>query len=956
MLRSLGSVVRGATVVARGVGTTSGTRSFVAWPTFSNIKSIGVGGKSTAGNNIMRPLGFRFYGGSVGGGDDDEKSDGKRAKKGSKDKSATEKTKNGAENAKESKRRSKSGRIVRKRSAGSGFEEVVMETPTILDRERSESAPSMGNDSPAKNEGSSLVEFGVPKLYPEVLALPITRHPIFPGFVKHIEIRSKELAAILQKKIDNAAPYVGTFMYKDDNKTDEIIKDISEVYDVGSFAQIQRITKSENGAFQVLLLAHRRIKINSVIEQDPFMKVKVDNLKNEPFEKNDDLLKATSAAVISTIKDILRLNPLFKEQVHFQALNSQIFDNPGHLADFGAALTSGDSVELQRVLQEVNIQERLNLCLHLLKTELVATKLQEKIGREVEEKISKNQRQYLLQEQLKKIKKELGIEKDDKDTVIEKFRKRVEDLKMEKHIKETIDEELAKLSYLDQNASEFNVTRNYLDWLTSMPWGKFSEENFDISRAREVLNADHYGLEDIKERILEFIAVSKLRGSSQGKILCFIGPPGVGKTSIARSIAESINRKYFRFSVGGMSDVAEIKGHRRTYVGAMPGKIIQCLKKTETENPLILIDEIDKLSASRQGDPASALLELLDPEQNKSFLDHYMDVPVDLSKVLFICTANVSDTIPGPLLDRMELIRVSGYVTEEKVAIAKQYLIPQTAKSTGIEPANVTIHDDAIEGLIKYYCRESGVRNLQKHIEKIFRKSALRIVDKNEKQIEVHQPDLKDFVGQPVFASERMYERTPPGVVMGLAWTAMGGSTLYIEALNTESKSPYSTDMEKDKEREGKAGYQYTGQLGDVMKESARIAYTYAKHFLAEKRPENDFFSKANIHMHVPEGATPKDGPSAGCTITTALLSLALNTPVLQDTAMTGEISLTGKILPVGGIKEKILAAKRSGVKHILLPEPNRKDYDDLQEFIKNDIDVHFISEYDEVFNFVLKG
>ena len=471
----------------------------------------------------------------------------------------------------------------------------------------------------------------------------------------------------------------------------------------------------------------------------------------------------------------------------------------------------------------------------------------------------------------------------------------------------------------------------------------FSEENFDLKRAKEILDEDHYGLTDIKERILEFIAVSQLNGSVQGKILCFTGPPGVGKTSVAKSIARALQREYYRFSVGGMTDVAEIKGHRRTYIGAMPGKVIQCLKKVKTENPLVLIDEIDKLGRGVQGDPASALLELLDPEQNSGFLDHYLDVPVDLSKVLFICTANVVDTIPGPLRDRMEIIPVSGYVEDEKKAIAQSYLIPMARESSGIKDQNIEITDDALSNLIKSYCRESGVRNLQKHIEKIYRKGAFKIVHDNLSEIIVDTSDLHGYVGNPVFNTERIYDVTPPGVVMGLAWTAMGGSTLYIETSLTEA-------INKENEEKNSPSLELTGQLGDVMKESAKISYTFSKGFLGKLYPENKFFQQAAMHLHVPEGATPKDGPSAGCTIITALISLALNSAVRQNIAMTGEVSLTGKVLPVGGIKEKTIAAKRSNVECVILPEGNRKDFDELQDFIKEGLEVHFVSDYKDVF------
>ncbi|CAN1161610.1 Lon protease homolog 1, mitochondrial [Linum perenne] len=569
------------------------------------------------------------------------------------------------------------------------------------------------------------------------------------------------------------------------------------------------------------------------------------------------------------------------------------------------------------------------------------TKIQESIAKAIEEKISGEQRRYLLNEQLKAIKKELGLETDDKTALSSKFRERIEgkEEKIPANVLQVIQEELTKLQLLEASSSEFNVTRNYLDWLTVLPWGNYSDENFDVLRAQKILDEDHYGLSDVKERILEFIAVGKLRGTAQGKIICLSGPPGVGKTSIGKSIARALDRKFYRFSVGGLSDVAEIKGHRRTYIGAMPGKMVQCLKNVGTANPLVLIDEIDKLGRGHSGDPASAMLELLDPEQNANFLDHYLDVPIDLSKVLFVCTANVIDMIPTPLLDRMEVISIAGYITDEKMHIARDYLEKSTRETCGIKPEQVELTDAALLALIENYCREAGVRNLQKQIEKIYRKK----LEESEstatvEKVLVDKPNLTDFVGKPVFHAERIYAQTPAGVVMGLAWTAMGGSTLYIETTQIE-------------QGEGKGALQLTGQLGDVMKESAQIAHTYARAALLEKDPDNQFFANTKLHLHVPAGATPKDGPSAGCTMITAMLSIALNKPVRKNLAMTGEVTLTGKVLPIGGVKEKTIAARRSDVKTIIFPSANRRDFDELSPQVKEGLDVHFVDNYSEIYD-----
>uniref|UniRef100_A0A8C9L5C1 Lon protease homolog, mitochondrial n=1 Tax=Serinus canaria TaxID=9135 RepID=A0A8C9L5C1_SERCA len=799
---------------------------------------------------------------------------------------------------------------------------------------------------------TALTPLLVPEHFPNVPLIAVTRNPVFPRFIKIIEVKNKKLVELLRRKVRLAQPYAGVFLKKDDTNESDVVEDLNEIYQMGTFVQIHEM-QDLGDKLRMIVMGHRRIRINKQLEVeleesenkqkirrkqkrskketeeetgakdqavelvlDPVaasskevLMVEVENVVHEDFQITEEV------KVSELVYNILGFLPfIFRESVlQMMQAGQRVVDNPIYLSDMGAALTGAESHELQDILEETS----------------------------VEEKIKQTHRKYLLQEQLKIIKKELGLEKEDKDAIEEKFRERLKELVVPKHVMDVIDEELNKLGLLDNHSSEFNVTRNYLDWLTSIPWGKCSEENLELARAQAVLEEDHYGMDDVKKRILEFIAVSQLRGSTQGKILCFYGPPGVGKTSIARSIARALNREYFRFSVGGMTDVAEIKGHRRTYVGAMPGKIIQCLKKTKTENPLILIDEVDKIGRGYQGDPSSALLELLDPEQNSNFLDHYLDVPVDLSKVLFICTANVTETIPEPLRDRMEVINVSGYVAEEKLAIAERYLVPQARVLCGLDENKAQITSDVLTVLIKQYCRESGVRNLQKQVEKVLRKSAYKIVSGEAEMVQVTPENLQDFVGKPIFTVDRMYETTPPGVVMGLAWTAMGGSTLFIE-----------TSLRRPKEKENKDGsLEVTGQLGDVMKESAKIAYTFARAFLMQKDPNNDFLISSHIHLHVPEGATPKDGPSAGCTIVTALLSLAMNCPVRQNVAMTGEVSLTGKILPVGGIKEKTIAAKRAGVTCIILPSENKKDYYDLAGFITEGLEVHFVEHYTEVFD-----
>jgi ATP-dependent Lon protease len=543
---------------------------------------------------------------------------------------------------------------------------------------------------------------------------------------------------------------------------------------------------------------------------------------------------------------------------------------------------------------------------------------------------------FFLKQQLKTIQKELGLAKDDKTAEIDEFVQRLEGKEIPAAARKRIDEELHKLKMLETGSPEYSVTRNYLDWATSVPWGVYSTDAFDLSHAREVLDAHHAGLDDVKQRIMEFLAVGTFKQEISGSIMLLAGPPGVGKTSIGRSVADALGRKFYRFSVGGMRDEAEIKGHRRTYIGALPGKLIQALKDVEVSNPVIMLDEIDKLGASYQGDPASALLEVLDPEQNKEFLDHYLDLRVDLSKVLFICTANQLDTIPAPLLDRMDTIRLSGYIAEEKLAIAKSHLWPRVLERHGLKKSQVKISDSTLKSIIEGYARESGVRNLEKLLQQIARKAVVKLLENPKAKISVTNKDLSDYLGAPAFRAERILSGV--GVVTGLAWTSMGGATLPIEAAVVHQQN---------------RGFKLTGKLGDVMKESAEIAYSYTAGHAADFGGDPEFFNSRFLHLHVPEGATPKDGPSAGVTMTTALMSLMLNKRIKRHLAMTGELTLTGQVLPVGGIREKVIAARRSKIMEVILPEANRRDYEELPEHIRKGMTAHFAEKYADVFEVV---
>ena len=766
-----------------------------------------------------------------------------------------------------------------------------------------------------------------------------------------------EILKIVAKSSDKM---LGLFLTKEE-EADIYDVGFKDLYKVGVLASILRIVPLEHGGAQVVLNMEKRVQIKKPVKKAKFLRAEVLYHSDTISEDQSKIIKAYSISIITTIKELLKLNPLFKEELQI-FLGHSDFTEPGKLADFSVALTTAGREELQGILEAFDIQERIDRTLVLLKKELDLSKLQSSINQKIEATISKTQREFFLREQLKTIKKELGLEKDDKTCDIEKFQGRLKDKNVPEEVQKVIDEELDKLNVLEVQSAEYSVSRNYLDWLTIVPWGQSSQENHNLARAEKILEADHYGLKDIKERILEFIGVGKLTGGIKGSIVCLVGPPGVGKTSIGKSIARALNRKFFRFSVGGMRDEAEIKGHRRTYIGSMPGKMIQALKNTQTMNPVIMIDEVDKMGISYQGDPASALLEVLDPEQNKDFLDHYLDVRTDLSNILFIVTANVLDTIPGALLDRMDVLRLSGYIKEEKVQIAKKYLVPRNRKNSGLKTAEIKIHDSAIRGIIEGYAREAGVRTLEKNLKKILRKVAVKFVkaqeekeakskgktkgktkSKTTKKIKtsiITSNNLEEFLSKPIFTTDRYYKKTPIGVCTGLAWTALGGATLYVEAIQTSS----------DKNQ-----MKLTGQAGDVMKESAQIAWSYASSMSKEYAPGIPFFEKEKVHIHIPEGATPKDGPSAGITMVSALISLLKKTPITTDLGMTGEVTLTGKVLPIGGLKEKLIAAKRSKLKILIFPKENRRDYDKLPAHLKKGLKVHFVETYKDVYKIAFR-
>jgi ATP-dependent Lon protease len=788
--------------------------------------------------------------------------------------------------------------------------------------------PGDENNDPEEEQESGLVLAS--EVLPSSLPLiPLRPRPAFPGIILPLAVNGAERAATIRQAMDTPSRAIGLVLVEDGEEADGP----DNLHSVGVAGKIMKILHQEEDTIHLLVNTLERFTLEDIVVQDNgVLRARVQYHYGAEMSVNPEL-KAYSMAIIGALKELVQINPLYSEEIKM-FLNRSSLDDPGRLADFAANLTSADGHELQNILETFDVKKRIDRVLVLLKKELEVSRLQTKITKQIEEKISKQQREFFLKEQLKAIKKELGLEKEGKAAEVEKFEKRLAELKLNEEAQKTVDEELEKLKLLEPNSPEYTVTRNYLDWLTILPWGRFSKDSYRIDRARNVLDRDHYGLEDVKDRILEFIAVGKMKGDISGSILCLVGPPGVGKTSIGHSVADALGRKFYRFSLGGMRDEAEIKGHRRTYIGAMPGKFVQAMKSAGTANPVLMLDEIDKVGASFQGDPASALLEVLDPEQNSSFRDHYLDVPYDLSNVLFIATANQLDTIPTALLDRMEVIRLSGYIKEEKVEIARRYLIPKSLKGHGIPKGKVTIRRDALEKIIDDYAREAGVRNLENRIKKIMRKAAMEFAGGRETKVTITKKEVESYLGKPVFTPDEFFEGVP-GVVTGLAWTSMGGATLQIEATAVPSKNK---------------GFKQTGQLGNVMVESSEIAYSFTMGHLKKYGSDADFFDRHFVHLHVPAGATPKDGPSAGITMTTALLSMVLNKPVRDRLGMTGELTLTGRVLPIGGVKEKTIAARRGGIKTLIFPEANRKDFEELPSYLQAGIEVHFATNYDEVF------
>jgi len=768
----------------------------------------------------------------------------------------------------------------------------------------------------------------------ELVLLPLAQRPLFPGLVVPLVYEHPEVIRTVRALAEAKIPFVGLVLLKDADG--ELAAD--NLYDVGVVARIGKAMELAGKGLHLIVECLARFRIERFTSPVPPLRAIVRYHFDPERARDDEHVRAYTIAIINTIKDLLKHNPLHEEELKAFAAHAGV-DEPSKIADFAASLSSASREELQEVLATFDLLERLKKVLSLLARELNVTRVQAKIRESIEQRMSEQQRRFFLREQLKEIQKELGLETDPREQEIRSLTERAKKLRLSDEAKKVFEEGIAKLKVLEPASPEYAVVRNHLDWIVSLPWGKFARDRWSLKRARRVLDRGHAGLEDIKERILEFLAVGMRKKEVGGSILLFVGPPGVGKTSLGRAIADAVGRPFFRFSVGGMRDEAEIKGHRRTYIGAMPGKIIEALKRTGVANPVIMIDEVDKIGADFRGDPASALLEVLDPEQNRDFLDHYLDLRFDLSRVLFLLTANQLDTIPPPLLDRAEVLHLAGYTSEEKRLIARRYLIPRLLDETGLSREECIISEGALRLLIDGYAREPGVRSLERLLRRIMRKAALRLAEgKATAPVRVQQRNLSEFVGQPRWREEAV--RTGVGRAIGMAWTPAGGALLTIEAIV----------VHRDQR-----GLKLTGQLGKVMQESAEIAYSFVTSRLDAFGADAGFFRNAFVHLHVPEGAVPKDGPSAGITMATALVSLALG-KAPRMVAMTGELTLSGDVLAIGGVREKLLAAKRLGVGEVILPRANEGDLRELPKTITEGLRIHFVRSFEEVVRLLFGG
>ena len=756
---------------------------------------------------------------------------------------------------------------------------------------------------------------------PEVIpVLPLSKVVLFPALVLPIAVEKEHHKKLIEDAL-NKDKLIGLFLSKveKDPRPDEI-----EEY--GTIASIIRMIKVPDGTIRVLVQGLRRIKIEKILQEKPYITAQISEIKETPVE--EDELEPIKNNLLKIFQEYVEHSPYIPEEIATIAIN--IEDN-SNLVDFIAGNSRISSNNGQKLLETVNLMKRYELLNNILSENLDRIKVQGEISGKVQKELSDFQRKAILREQLKAIKEELG-EEDSQTALVKEYEKKIKESEMSEEADKAAEEELERLKIIPVQSAEYNVIRNYLDWLVELPWNKMTEDNHDIKKAEKILNEDHHDLDDVKMRIVEFLAVRKLKKDVKGPILCFVGPPGVGKTSLGQSIARALNRKFIRTSLGGIHDEAEIRGHRRTYVGALPGRIIQSLKRIGSKNPVFMLDEIDKVGKDFRGDPASALLEVLDPEQNNSFRDNFLDVSFDLSSIMFITTANITDTIPAPLLDRMEVIRIPGYTVEDKYKIAKQYLVPRQIGENGLNGNQIKFSKDAINKITTNYTREAGVRNLEREIEKICRKVASKIAKEENGRYEITEDVIEDYLGPIKFRMEEKEQAPSVGVATGLSWTAAGGQILFVE----------STMMK------GKGNLILTGKLGEMLQESAKAALSYIKANANIFNIDSKVFSDKDIHIHIPEGAIPKDGPSAGITLTVSLISLFSNKPVSHEYGMTGEITLRGKVLPIGGVKEKVLAAKRAGISNLILPRDNEQDLAEIPDYQKKGLNFIFIEKIEE--------
>ncbi|MEN3011384.1 MAG: endopeptidase La [Dictyoglomus thermophilum] len=764
---------------------------------------------------------------------------------------------------------------------------------------------------------------------PEVLPiLPLRETVVYPQMLIPLIVGREKSIRLVEDAL-SGNKLIGMCMQKtpvEDPTPDDI-------YRIGTVGIIVRSLRFPDNTLRLFVQGLQRIRVIEFLETEPYFKAKVEVIE-EKVEKTVEI-EGMMRNLLNLFQKMASLIPQFPEELLINAMNIQ---EPGRLADFIAFNTNLNINEKQEILETIDVKERLQKVTYYLTRELEILEIANKIQNEVKNEIEKSQKEYFLRQQMKAIQKELG-EIDPREMEINELRQKLQEAKLPPEAMKEAERELERLSLMPPGSAEYTVTRTYLDWLISLPWAISTEDNLDIKRAEEILNEDHYDLEKVKERILEYLAVRKLKSDMKGPILCFVGPPGVGKTSLGKSIARALGRKFVRISLGGIRDEAEIRGHRRTYVGALPGRIIQGIRKAESNNPVFMLDEIDKLGSDFRGDPSAALLEVLDPEQNNAFVDNYLGVPFDLSKVMFIATANVLYTIPPALLDRMEVIELPGYTEYQKMGIAKGFLIPRQLKEHGLEKEQIEFSDDAIRKIIREYTREAGVRNLEREIASIIRKVAKGIAEGSiTEKVIVKVEDVPKYLGPEKYTYGMKGEKDEVGVATGLAWTEAGGDILFVEALVVE----------------GKGNLILTGKLGEVMQESAKTALSYVRSKLKELNVSYELLEKSDIHVHVPSGAIPKDGPSAGVTIATAIASALTRRPVKKDIGMTGEITLRGKVLPVGGIREKVLAAHRAGLTAVIMPKENKKDLEEIPEEVKKEITFYFVEHADEVLNLAL--